>query len=146
MSRTRLAAAGVAVALITTGFGYSVESARGSVREALGPEPVTVVLDVEHSAFTPSELTVRQGTRVRFVVVNADPINHEFIVGPPEVHDRHRVGTEEAHPPVAGELSVPAGSRAVTSYVFDEPGQVDFVCHLPGHADYGMNGVVSVLP
>ena len=146
MSRTGMALVGIAVALLTTGLGYSIESAAGSGHGALGPAPVTVILDIEHSAFVPKTLDVVQGTKVRFVVVNADPINHEFIVGPPEVHDRHRNGREEAHPPVAGEVSVPAGSRGVTSYVFNEPGDVAFVCHLPGHADYGMKGTVTVVP
>ena len=59
----------------------------------LGPEPVTVVVDVEHSRFIPSTLRVEVGTEVRFVVRNDDPINHELIVGaarcpcpPPQRH------------------------------------------------------------
>ena len=90
--------------------------------EALGPEPVTVVVDVEHSRFEPSYVRVVAGTEVRFVVSNSDPINHELIVGPADVHARHRDGTEPFHAPRDGELSVGPDEQAVTSYVFDEPG------------------------
>ena len=55
---------------------------------------MTVVVDVEHSRFIPSTCVVEVGTEVRFVVRNDDPINHELIVGPPDVHARHRNGTE----------------------------------------------------
>ena len=61
---------------------------------------------------------------MRFVVRNADPINHELIVGPPEVHARHSQGTEAFHPPVPGEVSIPALEQAVTTYTFDTPGHV----------------------
>jgi uncharacterized cupredoxin-like copper-binding protein len=116
------------------------------VNDALGLEPVTIVLDVKHSTFDPDELRVVAGTTVRFVVVNHDPIHHELIVGPPEVHDRHRDGTEAFHPPVPGEVSVAPLERAVTSYTFEEPGTVEMACHLPGHYDYGMRGTVEVVP
>ena len=53
-------------------------------------------------ALHPDHLTVRRGTLVRFVVRNHDPIRHELIVGPPEVHARHASGHEAVHPPVPG--------------------------------------------
>ena len=135
------------VALATTGAGYAI-TARADAPPvvALGPGPVTIVVDIEHSRFTPSYVPVVEGTEVRFVVVNGDPINHELIVGPPQVHDRHRLGTEPAHPPVDGEVSVPALERRVTAYTFDRPGLVEMACHLPGHYDYGMRGDVEVVP
>jgi uncharacterized cupredoxin-like copper-binding protein len=104
----------------------------------------TVELGIRHSRFSSDRIEVSAGTTVRFVVVNDDPINHELIVGPPEVHERHAGGTEAAHAPVAGEVSVPPNSTATTTYRFDEPGTVVFACHLPGHVEYGMEGVVLV--
>jgi uncharacterized cupredoxin-like copper-binding protein len=82
---------------------------------------------------------------VTFVLVNHDPIGHEFIVGGPEVQARHANGHEAYHPPVPGEVSVPADARASTSYVFHEPGAVEFACHLPGHYQYGMHGIIDVV-
>jgi uncharacterized cupredoxin-like copper-binding protein len=137
----------VAVAATTTAAGYGVaHRGGGPVADPLGPEPVTVVVDIEHSTFSPANLAVEQGTTVRFVVRNNDPINHELIVGPAAVHARHADGTERTHPPVPGEVSVPALQRGVTSYTFDAVGTLEMVCHLPGHRDYGMRGEVKVLP
>jgi uncharacterized cupredoxin-like copper-binding protein len=113
--------------------------------QALGPGTVTVVVDVEHSRFEPSQLTVETGTEVRFVVRNGDPIGHELIVGPPEVHERHRTGTHATHGPVPGELSVGPDGQRVTSYVFETPGIVEMACHLPGHYEHGMHGEIEVV-
>ena len=89
---------------------------------------------------------MRPHTEVRFVLVNHDPIGHEFIVGGPEVQARHANGHEAYHPPVPGEVSVPADARASTTYFFHAPGPVEFACHLPGHYQYGMHGIVRVTP
>jgi uncharacterized cupredoxin-like copper-binding protein len=137
---------GVAVAVGITAAGYVVAGdAYAPPAEALGPEPVTIVVDVEHSRFEPSYVRVVVGTEVRFVVSNSDPINHELIVGPPEVHDRHRNGTEPYHEPRPGEVSVGPDDQAVTSYVFEEPGTVEMACHLPGHYAFGMRGEIEVV-
>lgn len=140
-----LAAAGVLAAATIVG-GYAV-AGRGDAEppKALGPEPVTVVVDVEHSLFEPSSLRVEVGTEVRFVLVNGDPINHELIVGPADVHARHSTGKEPWHPPKPGEASVGPNDRAVTTYVFDEPGTIEMACHLPGHYEHGMRGEIEVI-
>ena len=104
----------------------------------------TVELTVRHSRFEPSTIDVDRGTTVRFVVRNVDPIDHELIVGDAEVHERHERGTEAHHGAKPGELSVPAGGTAETTYRFDEAGDVLFACHLPRHLDYGMKGTVRV--
>ena len=105
----------------------------------------TVELVVRNSRFTPSEVQVEAGSTIRFVVRNGDPIDHEFIVGDAAVHDRHRNGTEPHHGDKPGEVSVAGGAVAETTFRFDTPGEVVFACHLPGHYDYGMRGLVRVL-
>lgn len=138
--------AGVLVAGAVTAGGYAVAATRDAPpAAALGPGPVTVVVDVEHSRFMPAELRVVEGTEVRFVLRNADPINHELIVGPEDVHARHRHGTEREHEPRDGELSVGPDEQGVTSFVFDEPGVVEMACHLPGHYAFGMHGDIEIV-
>jgi uncharacterized cupredoxin-like copper-binding protein len=103
----------------------------------------TVELTIYHSRFSPGEVQASPGEKLRFVVHNTDPINHELIVGPLAVQLRHESGRERFHPPVPGEVSVPLFSTASTTYVVpDEP--VLFGCHLPGHWAYGMQGRISV--
>ena len=133
------------VGLVATAAGYAVADRGGPPAPALGPEPVTVIVDVEHSRFVPDHLRVVEGTEVRFVLRNEDPINHELIVGPASVHARHANGTEAYHPPKPGELSVGPDEQGVTSYVFDELGTVEMACHLPGHYAFGMHGEVEVV-
>jgi uncharacterized cupredoxin-like copper-binding protein len=140
----RAAVAVVAGGVVTAG-GYVLAAPTAVPFEALGPGPVTVVVDVEHSRFVPRELVVETGTEVRFVVRNGDPIGHELIVGAPDVHERHRHGTEPEHAPRDGELSVGPTEQGVTRYVFAEAGTVEMACHLPGHYAFGMHGLIEVV-
>jgi uncharacterized cupredoxin-like copper-binding protein len=106
----------------------------------------TVELGVHYSRFSTNEIVVKAGTTVRFVVTNDDPILHELIVGPPDVQQRHENGTEAAHPPRPGEITIQPKAGATTEYRFDQPGSIEFACHLPGHHAYGMTGQVRVDP
>jgi uncharacterized cupredoxin-like copper-binding protein len=138
-----VAAAVVAASLAGGVYGIAAASARPA---PLGPGDVTVRLDVEHSKFVPSQLRVVEGTQVQFVLNNGDPIGHELIVGPPDVHARHASGTHAQHPVVPGEVSVAPNEQAATTYQFDAPGTVEFACHLPRHYEYGMHGTIEVVP
>jgi uncharacterized cupredoxin-like copper-binding protein len=147
----RLLLATVAALLLgaaTVGVGYAIDdSASANTKtDALGPGLVTVRIGIAYSKFSTDEVHVVTGTTVRFVIDNNDPINHEFIVGDASVHARHQRGTEQAHPPVPGEVSVAPNDDGLTIYRFDEPGRYEFACHLPGHLAYGMKGWVIVEP
>ena len=135
-----LVALAVAAAVVVGGVGCDDDHA-----DALGPGTVTVELEFQHSRFRPARLEVVEGTTVRFVVHNTDPIDHEFIVGDAAVHRRHELGTEPYHPPKPGEVSVAAGTTAETTYDFHEPGTVVMACHLPGHFAFGMRGEIEVV-
>lgn len=101
---------------------------------------------MKYSRFEPAEFTFRAGETVTFKIRNHDPIDHEFILGDRTVQDLHEAGTHPSHGEVPGEVSVPAGSSATTTYTFTEPGELFIGCHLPRHYDYGMSGRVRVLP
>lgn len=141
-----VASAAVAAGVAGAGLAVAAGGTEDPRTPALGPGDVTVELHVEHSLFEPTEIRVVEGTRLRFVVDNGDPINHELIVGGPEVHARHARGTEARHPSRPGEVSVGPNRLGVTTLRFDEPGTFEFACHLPGHYEYGMHGVVEVVP
>jgi uncharacterized cupredoxin-like copper-binding protein len=108
----------------------------------------TVVVTMRHSRFEPAAVRVEPGERVRFVLRNTDPIDHEFILGDDGVQRRHEQGRErEHHGEVPGERSVAAGQVAVTTYAFPatlDGRALEFACHLPGHYAYGMRGSVTV--
>lgn len=113
---------------------------------ASGEEPheQTVQVRIHYSRFLPEAYEFDAGTTVTFVVENADPIDHEFILGDEGVQLAHERGTEAYHPPRPGEMTVPAGETATTTYTFTEPGELIIGCHLPGHFAYGMRAVVRV--
>ena len=150
--RRRLALAASAVAL--AGSAGVAAAAGGSGPGAGAGDPggdgptVTVTLTAHHSRFTPSAVTVPAGSTVRFVVRNLDPIDHELIVGDAEVHRHHEAGRDaHHHGDVPGEISVPAGETASTTWTAPPiAGDTAFACHLPGHLGYGMAGVVRVSP
>jgi uncharacterized cupredoxin-like copper-binding protein len=108
----------------------------------------TVVVTMRHSRFEPSSVEVAPGERVRFLLRNTDPIDHEFILGDDAVQRRHEQGRERHHHgDVPGERSVPAGQEAVTTYAFPftlDGRSLEFACHLPGHYAYGMHGTARV--
>lgn len=139
-----LVVAALAVAILTTVAAYVGDAAADDAPQPLGPGDVTIALGMEYSRFDVTEISVRSGTRLRFVVTNHDPIPHELIVGDEEVHAQHATGTHAGHPPIPGEVTVRPGGIAVTTFTFDEPGVVNFACHLPGHYDYGMHGRIVV--
>ena len=137
MRRRPLVLGAVAGALFAAGATFAMSSAGGD-------EMPTVEMTARLSKFTPDRIAVERGTTVRFVLRNEDPIRHEIIIGGPEVHDRHEKGTEAYHPPIPGEATVMPYDEVETTYTFDEPGVVEFGCHLPGHWTYGMHGEIEV--
>ena len=141
----RIAGAAV-VAVVAIGVGYAVDEPAVATGAARGPGLITVEVDIDHSRFDLEDLRVYEGTLVRFVVRNHDPINHELIVGDEAVHRRHEEGTDSQHPPIPGEVSVGPREVGLTTYLFDEVGTVAVACHLPGHLAYGMVTEIEVLP
>jgi uncharacterized cupredoxin-like copper-binding protein len=108
------------------------------------PSDRTVEVGIRFSRFQPDHFEFPAGTTVTFVVDNEDPIDHEFLIGDEEVQRVHEEGTEAHHGAKPGEISIPAGETRSTTYTFDEPGTLLVGCHLPGHYDFGMNGVIEV--
>lgn len=132
-ARIIVAAAGLLLAAAATACGGGSEAA------------THVTVTIRYSQFEPGELTVPVGTPVTFAIENSDPIGHEWIVGSDEVHARHRTGTEPFHDEIPTEVSVDAYETKVTTVTFDQPGSYLYICHLPGHEEYGMSGIVHVV-
>ncbi len=108
------------------------------------PGPQTATITLRYSAFDVTELRVARGVPLTIVLVNDDPIDHEWLIGDEEFHEAHRAGTHAAHGEVPTEVTVPALETVETTITFDEAGTFAYVCHLPGHEAYGMVGIVTV--
>jgi plastocyanin len=108
------------------------------------PTAQTVTIAIHYSAFDPPALTVPAGVPVTFVLVNADPIDHEWLIGDDAFHEAHRSGTHASHGSVPTEVTVPALETVRTTITFEEPGTLAYICHLPQHESYGMVGTLTV--
>ena len=136
LSGRRLILAVALAGLMAVAIGVGGGMARQSER--------VVEIDIHYSRFWSPTLTVPAGVPVRFVLVNRDPIDHEWIVGDDKVHASHRTGTEPSHGARPTEQSIAAGRNVETVVTFATPGVLTFVCHLPGHEAYGMTGTLVV--
>lgn len=138
-SRRRIAAlGGIALSLGIAG----IAAAAWAGWPGIGPAIVDIAIHYSH--YERSEVTVRAGEPVTFVVRNTDPIDHEWIVGDAAVHARHRTGTEAVHASRPTEITIPAGTTRQTTVTFSTPGSYLYICHLPGHEAFGMVGTVIV--
>lgn len=136
--KLRAAAAALALVLLV---GAAAATRGAAARAHAG----TVHVTIHYSRFEPADLAAEPGETVRFVIVNTDPIDHEFILGDERVQLIHEEGTEAHHAPRPGDVSVPAGATVITTYTFPAmSGELIFGCHLPGHYDFGMRGTVTI--
>jgi uncharacterized cupredoxin-like copper-binding protein len=127
------------VGLVLTSAAVAVIFGGGLVR---GADPARVEIRIHYSHFEPSVLQVPVGVPVTFVIENADPIDHEWIVGDDAVQQRHRTGTEAHHGARPTEVSIPAMSTIETTITFAAPVTWRYICHLPSHEAYGMVGTL----
>ena len=138
MNRTRLAdvvAVGVFTGVFVAGVGLL------AVDPALAA-PTRVEIRIRYSHYYPSLVTVPHGRPVTIVLVNEDPIEHEWLVGDAVMHQVHRTGIEAHHGSRPTEVSIPALSTVETTIMFSEVSW-QYICHLPGHEAYGMVGLLE---
>lgn len=110
---------------------------------ARASDPARVEIHIRYSHFEPPAMEVPVGRAVTFVLVNDDPIDHEWILGDEAVQERHRRGTEAHHDSLQTEISIPALSTRETIITFERPVTWSYICHLPGHEAYGMVGILT---
>jgi uncharacterized cupredoxin-like copper-binding protein len=133
-------------AVAALGLGLAAALGAGAVANAVGhaQDPLVVEIRIHYSHFEPTTVSVPAGRPVTFVIINADPIDHEWIVGDAALHQRHRTGTEPSHNARPTEISINAQTEKRTTVSFAQPGALQFICHLPGHEAYGMIGNLTV--
>ncbi len=123
--------------------GYIQLVGPGAPEVGTAANPRIVWLDMNDTlAFLPSEVTVRQGESIRFVLTNSGTAVHEFQVGPAD-----KVAADEVDGVIVVEADeLDAGSTHAVDYTFDGPGPFAFACHEPGHYEAGMHGTITIVP
>jgi uncharacterized cupredoxin-like copper-binding protein len=97
--------------------------------------------------FIPSDVAVRQGETVRFVVRNSGKLRHEFVLGSDKALQEHAVLMKKFPTMEHAEsnmVTVDAGQTGEVIWQFTQAGKVPFACLQAGHYDAGMKGRVSV--
>ena len=114
------------------------------------PKKVTKTIKVDMTdamRFTPSDVTVKRGETVKFVVHNDGKVLHEMVLGTKEAIGEHaelmkkfpemeHAGANMAH--------VKPGTSGDIIWQFTKPGEFEFACLQPGHFEAGMVGKVLV--
>jgi uncharacterized cupredoxin-like copper-binding protein len=108
----------------------------------------TIIVDMSDSMrFSPSEMKVKRGDTVKFVVRNAGKMMHEMVIGTErelrahaEMMKKHP-GMEHDEPYMA---HVAPGAKEEITWTFDKAGTFMYGCLIPGHWEAGMKGTIRV--
>jgi uncharacterized cupredoxin-like copper-binding protein len=114
------------------------------------PKKVTKTVRVDMTdamRFTPSDVTVKRGETVKFVVHNDGKVLHEMVLGTKEAIAEHaelmKKFPEMEHAD-ANMAHVKPGKSGEIVWQFTKAGEFKFACLQPGHFEAGMVGKVVV--
>ncbi|MCI0745971.1 MAG: cupredoxin domain-containing protein [Verrucomicrobia subdivision 3 bacterium] len=100
-------------------------SSRGLVNET---KPSEIRIVSTEFKYAPSKVRIAVGRTATLVLDNS--------------------GAETEHglyvPAFGFRLQAKAGEIARNTFIFDKPGQYDFICDLPGHREAGMKGTLTI--
>lgn len=107
----------------------------------------TIEVTMEDNRFKPSEINVKQGETIKFMLKNTGKKKHEMVIGTPEELDKHakmmKKFPDMEHSDEPNMITVDPGKTGELIWQFTEAGTVNFECPLPGHSK-GMRGTVLV--
>jgi uncharacterized cupredoxin-like copper-binding protein len=99
--------------------------------------------------FSPSEIKVKQGETVKFIIKNTSTaLLHEFVIGTQKENEEHaalmvKFPTMEHSEPYMAHVG--AGKTGEIIWTFNRPGNFDFACLIAGHYQAGMKGNITVV-
>jgi uncharacterized cupredoxin-like copper-binding protein len=149
----------IASALILTGNWTKAFAGEGGGEGIGGPgDPAKVSRSIEivmvENRFKPSEINVKQGETIKFVLRNSGKKKHEMMIGTPDEIDEHgkimKKHPDAEHHDEPNMISVNSGETRELIWRFSDAGTVYYACPLPGHFKGmnfpGMKGTINVEP
>ena len=97
--------------------------------------------------FTPSNIQVKQGDTVRFIVKNAGQVKHELSLGTKKElleHLEQMKKFPDMEHDEPGKVTLAPGTQGEIIWQFTKAGVVNFACLIPGHYEAGMKGDIQV--
>jgi len=152
----RRMAAMLAVVLLVTGL---------TAVAAAAPKPQKISVTMTDFKFTPNKVAATVGTPIELTLINKGKVEHEFMVYPapktaPADWDEYLIpntyfqnmGEVEVEfagqGAVAGtslfEVEVKSGKRATVHFTPNKKGTFEIGCHVEGHYEAGMKGILTV--
>jgi uncharacterized cupredoxin-like copper-binding protein len=99
--------------------------------------------------FNPSQIDVKQGETVKFIVKNNGKLMHEMVIGTMKDLKEH-AELMRKHPDMEHDepymAHVQPGKTEEIVWQFNRPGEFNFACLVAGHFEAGMVGKVTVKP
>ncbi|MFC4172407.1 plastocyanin/azurin family copper-binding protein [Microvirga sp. GCM10011540] len=133
--------------------GHSHKSfAAGEPGDAKKPVARTIEVTMKETEdakmlFEPSQVEIKRGEQVKFVLKNAGQVDHEFMLDSVQNNAKHKVAMEQnpdmEHDDPNGRRLAPKGSSEIV-WRFTKAGTFEFACLIPGHYESGMKGTVVV--
>ena len=127
--------------------GNHAHSPAGQPGDAAKATKTIAVKMLDTMRFVPSEIQVKPGQTVKFVVTNTGKIRHEFGIG---TRDQQKAHAEMmlADPEMKHEdgsvIAVEPGETKQLVWRFGKPGTYEAACQVPGHYPAGMMARVIV--
>ena len=98
--------------------------------------------------FDKIRLHVRAGETVRFIVTNNGQLTHEFIIGDAREQAEHEKEMQQMAgmdmPDEPNGITLKPGQTKSLIWTFNQKGEIEFACHVPGHFAAGMIGEIFV--
>jgi plastocyanin len=87
-----------------------------------------VIIEGNEFAFTPSRITLKKGQVAEITFRNTGPFPHNLAIADLNVKTK----------------TIQSGEQDTIQFTPDKTGQFAFICTVPGHADKGMKGILTV--
>lgn len=146
--KAALAAAAIgALPLAALAHGPEQHSPIGEPGNATAVSRTVAITMNDQMRFVPSNIAVKRGETVRFVVKNTGGVPHEFMLGEIKALKEHAEVMRQ-HPTMEHDepnaITVQPAETGELIWRFTTAGRVDFACLIPGHFEQGMKGGIQV--
>jgi Cu+-exporting ATPase len=144
-----LVALAIGAAALYFGRGGTAATLASMSAAVVDTRPVTrtiALTTTDALRFSPGEVSVKAGETVAFEISNSGALPHEFFIGTSAEQQAHESEMASGSPMMdePGAVNVPAGATGRLVHTFNEPGTLEYGCHVPGHYAAGMRGTITI--